>query len=279
MISRAFTGQHGRAYLFDVVVNVVEGEPVDRQMTTGNHTVRDIYCCKCGKTLGWKYEHAYEPSQKYKEGKYILERQLLVPIPPALAALVIVKQYQRKSPAYLASVGEHRSGVRDSQTAVSSFIGLSHPSYVTRLRVLPSHRTRIHLSYYMSQHSGLHSSAHSGRPTSPIPTQGNRPIIKVHWGQRIPQPFKLVHAVASASPTIGLVVISEPTASNISIRSIRHPWVQRHHSKRWSKNKEDLPAPELARAAIVTALGEYKRSLHMSHAYQTHIAARLTAPD
>lgn len=36
-------------------VNVVEGEPNDRQMTTGNHTVRDIYCCKCGTTLGWKY--------------------------------------------------------------------------------------------------------------------------------------------------------------------------------------------------------------------------------
>lgn len=36
-------------------VNVIEGEPNDRQMTTGNHTVRDIYCVKCGQTLGWKY--------------------------------------------------------------------------------------------------------------------------------------------------------------------------------------------------------------------------------
>jgi hypothetical protein len=36
-------------------VNVVEGKPCDRQMTTGNHTVRDIYCVKCGVTLGWKY--------------------------------------------------------------------------------------------------------------------------------------------------------------------------------------------------------------------------------
>ena len=36
-------------------VNVVEGEPVDRQMTTGNHTVRDIYCVKCQRVLGWKY--------------------------------------------------------------------------------------------------------------------------------------------------------------------------------------------------------------------------------
>ena len=36
-------------------MNVIEGEPNDRQMTTGNHTVRDIYCIKCGTTLGWKY--------------------------------------------------------------------------------------------------------------------------------------------------------------------------------------------------------------------------------
>lgn len=80
MISRAFNGQHGRAYLFEVVVNVIEGEPVDRVMTTGNHTVRDIYCCKCGETLGWKYIKAYEATQKYKEGKYILERNLLVDV-------------------------------------------------------------------------------------------------------------------------------------------------------------------------------------------------------
>ncbi|KAG5639301.1 hypothetical protein H0H81_004503 [Sphagnurus paluster] len=61
-------------------VNVIEGEPNDRPMTTGNHTVRDIYCCKCGTTLGWKYDKAYEVSQKYKEGKYILERHLLVDV-------------------------------------------------------------------------------------------------------------------------------------------------------------------------------------------------------
>ncbi|KAG8220007.1 Yippee/Mis18 [Butyriboletus roseoflavus] len=80
MISRAFNGQHGRAYLFEGVVNVVEGEPNDRQMTTGNHIVRDIYCVKCATILGWKYDRAYEASQKYKEGKYILERNLLVDV-------------------------------------------------------------------------------------------------------------------------------------------------------------------------------------------------------
>ena len=80
MMSRAFNGQHGRAYLFETVVNVTEGEECSRAMTTGQHTVRDIYCCKCGVCLGWKYEFAHEPSQKYKEGKYILERNLLVDV-------------------------------------------------------------------------------------------------------------------------------------------------------------------------------------------------------
>ncbi|TCD70068.1 hypothetical protein EIP91_005050 [Steccherinum ochraceum] len=80
MMSRAFNGQHGRAYLFDGVVNVIEGEPNDRQMTTGAHVVRDIHCIKCGTYLGWKYDRAYEPSQKYKEGKFILERNLLVDV-------------------------------------------------------------------------------------------------------------------------------------------------------------------------------------------------------
>ncbi|KZT52751.1 yippee-like protein [Calocera cornea HHB12733] len=78
IISKAFNGQHGRAYLFEFVVNVVEGAPEDRAMTTGLHTVRDIFCVKCNQTLGWKYDKAFEQSQKYKEGKYILERTLLI---------------------------------------------------------------------------------------------------------------------------------------------------------------------------------------------------------
>lgn len=43
-------------------------------MTTGKHTVCDIYCSNCLQIVGWKYEKAYELSQKYKEGKFILER-------------------------------------------------------------------------------------------------------------------------------------------------------------------------------------------------------------
>ncbi|KAG5550512.1 hypothetical protein RHGRI_015475 [Rhododendron griersonianum] len=43
-------------------------------MMTGMHTVVDIFCVGCGSIVGWKYEAAYEKSQKYKEGKFIIER-------------------------------------------------------------------------------------------------------------------------------------------------------------------------------------------------------------
>ncbi|KAI8807261.1 yippee zinc-binding/DNA-binding /Mis18, centromere assembly-domain-containing protein [Cladochytrium replicatum] len=70
--SRAFHGQHGKAYLFNKVINVTEGEPQDRSMTTGLHNVTDIMCATCQTVVGWKYIKAYEETQKYKEGKFIL---------------------------------------------------------------------------------------------------------------------------------------------------------------------------------------------------------------
>jgi len=80
MLSRQFNGQHGRAYLFEHVVNITEGPPEDRPMTTGLHTVRDISCGKCKTVLGWKYDKAFEPSQRYKENKFILEKALLTDV-------------------------------------------------------------------------------------------------------------------------------------------------------------------------------------------------------
>ncbi|GAA6000907.1 hypothetical protein JCM10207_004713 [Rhodosporidiobolus poonsookiae] len=74
--SKNFNGQHGRAYLFTFVVNITTGPAEDRPMTTGLHTVRDVMCSKCGETLGWKYDRAYEANQKYKEGKFILEKAM-----------------------------------------------------------------------------------------------------------------------------------------------------------------------------------------------------------
>uniref|UniRef100_A0ACD6A064 Uncharacterized protein n=2 Tax=Avena sativa TaxID=4498 RepID=A0ACD6A064_AVESA len=55
-------------------VNVNTGEKDDRMMTTGMHTVCDIFCVACGSILGWKYLSAFEKDQRYKVGKFILER-------------------------------------------------------------------------------------------------------------------------------------------------------------------------------------------------------------
>lgn len=72
-----FRGQHGKAYLFNNVVNITQSDAVERSMTTGRHIVRDIACRQCKETVGWKYDKAYESSEKYKEGKFILEEELL----------------------------------------------------------------------------------------------------------------------------------------------------------------------------------------------------------
>ena len=72
-----FRGQHGKAYLFNSVVNIQAGEAGERNMTTGRHVVRDIACRQCKETVGWKYDRAYEQTEKYKEGKFILEQELL----------------------------------------------------------------------------------------------------------------------------------------------------------------------------------------------------------
>ncbi|XP_058857377.1 protein yippee-like 2 isoform X1 [Acipenser ruthenus] len=69
----SFQGSQGRAYLFNAVVNVGCGPAEERVLLTGLHAVADIYCENCKTTLGWKYEHAFETSQKYKEGKFIIE--------------------------------------------------------------------------------------------------------------------------------------------------------------------------------------------------------------
>eukprot|EP00069_Balaena_mysticetus_P000513 bmy_14727T0 len=71
--SCSFQGSQGRAYLFNSVVNVGCGPAEERVLLTGLHAVADIYCENCKTTLGWKYEHAFESSQKYKEGKFIIE--------------------------------------------------------------------------------------------------------------------------------------------------------------------------------------------------------------
>ncbi|CAI6335535.1 unnamed protein product [Periconia digitata] len=99
IISKGFTGRHGRAYLVtpptsstlyhrsadldnmlppSELPNTKVHKAVPRQLVTGAHTVSDISCRSCGTVLGWKYVDAVEESQKYKVGKFILETKRVV---------------------------------------------------------------------------------------------------------------------------------------------------------------------------------------------------------
>ncbi len=84
IISKGFTGRHGRAYLVSgsstsstssatYLPNTQTGQPVKRQLVTGQHTVSDLSCAFCGLVIGWKYDAAEEETQRYKIGKFILE--------------------------------------------------------------------------------------------------------------------------------------------------------------------------------------------------------------
>ncbi|KAI9826192.1 MAG: hypothetical protein M1826_006707 [Phylliscum demangeonii] len=106
IISKGFTGRHGRAYLVcphsgaapasdggstssasstststraasapaaTTLPNTVIQRAVPRQLVTGAHTVSDISCAGCGVVLGWKYLAAEDEAQRYKVGKFILE--------------------------------------------------------------------------------------------------------------------------------------------------------------------------------------------------------------
>ncbi|XP_050108106.1 protein yippee-like At5g53940 isoform X2 [Malus sylvestris] len=59
-------------------VNITLGPDEERLMLSGLHTVEDIFCCCCGQILGWKYVIAHDQTQKYKEGKFVLERWRIV---------------------------------------------------------------------------------------------------------------------------------------------------------------------------------------------------------
>lgn len=76
IVSKSFHGRNGRAYLFNNggVINITVGPAEERRLITGLHTVADISCTRCNTVIGWTYHKAYESTQKYKEGKYIIEK-------------------------------------------------------------------------------------------------------------------------------------------------------------------------------------------------------------
>lgn len=77
LVSKKFKCSSGRAILFKKVVNVDHGQAVVRKLLTGEHVVKNVYCKKCGVKLGWFYEFAWNDQERYKEGKTLLEEQMI----------------------------------------------------------------------------------------------------------------------------------------------------------------------------------------------------------
>ena len=77
LISKNFHGKTGRAFLFNKAVNVDLGPEKDKIMMTGLHTVKSVICKPCRQVIGWTYVFAYEPREKYKEGKFIIEKEYM----------------------------------------------------------------------------------------------------------------------------------------------------------------------------------------------------------
>lgn len=80
IISKGFHSTNGPAYLFDTAINVTCGESTEREMTSGTHVVKDVFCIRCHSLIGWKYLKAYNITEEYKVGKLCLERNSLVGI-------------------------------------------------------------------------------------------------------------------------------------------------------------------------------------------------------
>lgn len=74
LVSKNFTGRHGRAYLYRNTINTAQGESEEHMLDTGMHTVADLSCAACGSVVGWHYLAAVDPVQAYKVGSSILEK-------------------------------------------------------------------------------------------------------------------------------------------------------------------------------------------------------------
>ena len=58
-------------------MNVFVGPTTEKEMTTGVHVVSDVYCVQCCIVIGWTYIDAVEEDQKYKIGKFIIEKSYM----------------------------------------------------------------------------------------------------------------------------------------------------------------------------------------------------------
>lgn len=152
IISKGFTGRHGRAYLVSAesaaavsvsasssptasLPNTVLHHPVPRQLVTGAHTVSDVSCAFCGSVLGWKYVAAEEESQRYKVGKFILETKRITTSscwesPPNMNLPVEICRGSGDGPQPL----ELEFDSQDEDECEDLFAGIWSPGLATRRR-------------------------------------------------------------------------------------------------------------------------------------------------
>ena len=78
VLAKTFKGKYGRSFLVSKMINVGLGPEEEKILLTGIHVVQDVRCINCDCYVGWAYVRAYEASEKYKEGKFIMERNLVV---------------------------------------------------------------------------------------------------------------------------------------------------------------------------------------------------------
>ncbi|GAA0149711.1 ubiquitin-protein ligase [Lithospermum erythrorhizon] len=74
LLSKTFKAKTGQAYMFEHAMNIVMGKKEEKQLLTGYFTIANVDCGKCGASMGWYYVRAWDERQKYKEGRYIIEK-------------------------------------------------------------------------------------------------------------------------------------------------------------------------------------------------------------
>lgn len=156
IISKGFTGRHGRAYLVSPaslqslnttvmqdssgasLPNTRTDTPSQRQLVTGVHTVCDVRCLFCNSMLGWKYEGAEEDSQRYKVGKYILETKMVCPSSDWNVECAENLPSSSTSQQKVGSVGKDLEDIefdsQDEEECEDLFAGIWSPSLASRRR-------------------------------------------------------------------------------------------------------------------------------------------------
>jgi len=107
LVSSSYRGFAGKAALTTEATNVRYDRPSIQLMTSGAYTIQEIVCLGCSAYLGWKMIHAHERTERWKEGKHILELEFikeLLPPPVQRGSLPEIEIARRKRIRRTASI-------------------------------------------------------------------------------------------------------------------------------------------------------------------------------